>query len=114
MLGRDVVKRDRARLEDIGLEAAAKIGEGARRGRRILGRRLAARLLDGIVLFHCKLTQARAHPQHHERELRRLCIRFLPYGTTMLTRGGRDLTCREFRPLALGMLKEFCGHKSYT
>jgi hypothetical protein len=32
MLGRDVVKRDRARLEDIELEAAAKIGEGCAAG----------------------------------------------------------------------------------
>ncbi len=93
MLGRDVVERDRARLEDIGLEAAAKIGESAWRSRRILGRRRAARLVDGIVLFCCKLTHVRAHPQHHERELRRLCIRFLPYGTKMLTRGGRDSMC---------------------
>jgi hypothetical protein len=93
MLGRYVVKLDRAHLEDIGLEAAAKIGGDARRCRRILGRRRAARLLDGIVLFHRKLKHARAHPQHHERELRRLCIRFLPYGTKMLTRGGHDSTC---------------------
>ncbi len=58
-----------------------------------------ARLLDGIVPFCCKLTHAHAHPQHHEREQRRLCIGFLPYGTKMLTRGGRDSTCREFEPL---------------
>jgi hypothetical protein len=38
MLGRDVVRRDRVRLEDIGLDAATKIEEGARQGRRILRR----------------------------------------------------------------------------
>jgi hypothetical protein len=114
MLGHDVVERDRAHLEDIGRKAAVKIGEVAWQGHLIHGRRRAAWLLDGIVPFRCKLTHARAHPQHHERELRQLCIQFLSYGTKMLTRGGRNSMCREFGPLAPQMLKEFCGHKSYT
>jgi hypothetical protein len=37
MLGHDVIKQDRVCLEDIGPEAAAKNGEGARRDCWILG-----------------------------------------------------------------------------
>jgi hypothetical protein len=62
-------------------------------------------------------THTPAHPcrhlQHHEWELRGLCIRSLPDGTKIST-GVRNLTCQEFGLLAPQMLKDFCKHKSWV
>jgi hypothetical protein len=58
MLVRDVVKRDHACLEDIRLEAAAKIGEGAQQGRGSLG---GNEQLGCLMELICFIANSRMH-----------------------------------------------------